>query len=235
MSRPQRTLGKPSLARLSPVQFVDRRKRKATEWESIMAECAASSTVKEVAARHPELSYYSIVRRYKRRKEADPSACVDRRGSNRRIFSDTQETVLHDAIAEVLDKQDVVVQDSLVRQEAKKLFAELHPRTRHNERAFCDSFIKGFKARVDFTERQVFVKTRAKNQNEEKKKSDHRFFKAMVQTAVENFGANFVLNIDETFGKFFDVPQKGWGKKGKAGKVVVCPKKSPKAGRVVEN
>lgn len=216
------------LSRLSSAQLARKRKFNESRWESIIAECKDAATIQEVASKHPECSYDSIARRYKRFKEGDMDYAKQCRGSQFRIFSDEEESMLAAILWSAVDSEEDWIDQDTVRREAMDLYSHLHGvrALRLRCRDFSNSFILGFKTRHGFSTKVLNVSQKAREKEINSLAENNKAFIAQVKTAIEKYGARLVINMDETPARCFDIPVTAWGRQGERRKLSVSPKKN---------
>jgi len=209
-------MSSPQLSRLSPSQLVSKRQRNENEWVAIMEECETAPSIAAVAANHSERSYSAIYRRFRRMKEGDKAYAHQDRGSHFRIFSDEQEQILAALLRAKRDIDGAILTRPEIIREAADFFRRIHGITalRSSDREFSRGWAEGFKERNGFSTKKLMKKETVKTVNAAEMAVEMEAFKFVVHEAVQCYGADFVLNMDETPFAMAEVRNSSWGDKG---------------------
>jgi hypothetical protein len=213
--------------RLTPTQLHRKRTVNEAEWTNIMSECNNKSIV-DVQKCYPHYSYDQIRKRYKKYEDGDSLAVTDRRSQHHRIFSEEQENILAARIRLHRDTFNIHYNMNTIRMKCIEYFHELHPNTRQNYRTFSDGFIKGFKCRHNFSTKKLKCKRIVSNKNEWEQTMEAAQYYYDVNMAIETYGKDFVMNMDETAILFNNSPKTSWGDKGDDKKNIIYTNKSEK-------
>ncbi len=222
----------PQLARLSPFQLAWRRKSSELNWTTILKEVDQAKSIKDFISHNPHLSYHTVARRYRKYKSGDNSAISDPRGCHFRIFSNEQEEILAALIrAKMEGEKRQFVDRQTVINEAIIYFRTLHGERglKKHKRSFSSGWVQGFKARNGFSDQSMKVVEAGKFIHPKEKEKKVFNCKVELKIAMQNFGKNFVFNMDEVNAVSFCLPSRGWGIKGQKFKTKIKSEKQAKA------
>ena len=211
-------LGRP---RLGLKQLEKQQSKREEFWDCVYADVDAGELYfTEIATKyevHPE----TLRRRLKKREAGDPFASGTRQGQHLRVFSDEQEIELGARIRREsqLTADNVctaLVTSSTVQLHMRNLYRELHPislRSDGPEPKFSKSLADAVAVRLGLSVQRVHNKRVSIRSEEQKQKleGDKADFVGNVIQAIAGYGADWVLNFDETPCKLFDVVGKALG------------------------
>jgi hypothetical protein len=141
-----------------------------------------------------------------------------KRNVHRQAFTPEQEKILAGNIRNTIESGYRLVTTEIVREEARKYWEELHLHDRGTRtyRAFhaSDGWIQRFKGRNGFCRMKPKMVKKIKFSQQQDVESKKLDYMCEVEEAVEKYGADCVLNMDETPAKCCEMPTSGWANRG---------------------
>jgi hypothetical protein len=163
----------------------------------------------------------------------DKNAAISHSAEHCLIFSRHEEEILAHHLRTQRDQFNIILTRDYIINESKKYFNTIHnfSAVRKHKRSFSNGWLEGFKERQNFSTKTTYKGAKRKRDtedNELEKLQDAGEFILKVNEAIENYGEKCVLNMDETPAPYREIPQRGWGDKGKKQKLVTNTDKNHK-------
>lgn len=203
----------------SPRSIRRRRAIQASTWRNIFKE-AESFPIPLVAKLNPDIPQRTLYRKIKQYKEAKNNGSTElnflKKNVHKQSMTPEQEIILAAEITKVIDEGKHVVTKTLVRRIAGRLYDEFYPNNRLTRDGFKHSFkisngwICRFKARHDFLRRKPKHVKKVKT-SELKDREDSKYeFVCLIEDAIDKYGSDCVMNMDETPAWCRELPSSGW-------------------------
>jgi hypothetical protein len=143
---------------------------------------------------------------------------LDRSGQHCRVFTAKEERCLADMIRALAGTETEFIHSDLVRTTAAAYWKLLHPQhtrsQKYEEFNGSDGWISGFKNRQGFAIRCFRPKRKVTEVTASRKDAALVEYSCLVREAIAKYGADRVVNMDETPVKPVDCPKKIWCDRG---------------------
>lgn len=220
--------------RTDSARAVYQRRRRAVDAWRVLQQQIPLHTPTQLQQLHPEISRATLFRRIAVARAIDantpsPDACHPvslpsflTRNAHQQVFTVQQEATLADNIRNIVDSKYRVVNKTIIRKMAVDYYHLLHPRAARSMRQFSapSAWIHRFKVRHGFCRSKIKVVRKIK----ESKKEDYEQMKyeyvCHVEEAVQKYGGDRVINMDETPANVCEMPLTGWKPKENAKLVI---------------
>lgn len=212
-----------SRQRDSPRAIYRRRKKDIAFWETITTESLLFKPC-AVLKLNPDIKRSTLYRRLKEAKkqreitgnaQAVPTFLM--KNVHKQIFTSEQELILANNIRNIIGGRWNNVDKDRVREMAIDYYIQLNPaqcRSKRGTNALpftaSEGWISRFKARHNFKKRAIEYKQTPKTSVVQDRENDKYAFVCMIEEAVDNYGADYVFNMDETPAKLCEPPRSGW-------------------------
>lgn len=203
----------------SPRSVRRRRAVEASTWRTIFKE-AENFGIPLVAKLNPDIPQRTLYRKIKLYKQAKNNGSTElnflQKNVHKQSMTPQQEIILADGVEKVIDEGKHVVTNTLVRKIAARLYDEFYPNNRltrdGTKRSFkvSNGWICRFKARHDFLRRKPKHVKKVKESEKKDRENMKYDFVCLIQDAVDKYGPDCVMNMDETPAWCRELPSSGW-------------------------
>jgi hypothetical protein len=201
--------------------------KRQVDWLPLFEQVQSGRTCPDVAAEHPDVSLRNLQKRYRgwctAKESGDVFAIAKWEGkvSGNRYSNSTFTAADEAEVASRLraaKRHGEYVSRQEVMKAVMELWAERHPRPTRSVAPFKCSpqFITRFRRRHGFstTKHQLRTQGPARRRNDDEKADAMAEFMIHVHEAVEQYGANNVINADETAAHSVQHTRSSWGNVG---------------------
>jgi hypothetical protein len=196
----------------------------AKKWKQIFSECQLFDNCAAAQKLNPEISERTIQRRFKRWKseqnnQLEPHQClstINNYGKHSQSFTPEQELVLAANIHSIINSHVELVSYQTVRAMAIDYYNFIHSKDRTTRSVgivpfkASNGWIERFKARHGFIKRKPKIKKKITEHQILTHENDLITYSLMIEEAVNKYGADYVMNMDETPAKICEQPLSGW-------------------------
>jgi hypothetical protein len=203
---------------VSPKSIHNKRRRKEEQLLQLFQQIDSGLSCAAVARSHGKIKVRALQRKYKQWKGRNHQFTY--KNQSKQIFTPEQEAILASHINALIDTDTQTVSKDLVKEMALQYFNELHPqqnRVRCLKFTASDGWVSKFKARWHFPSHKIKPTNKRSKQAETVSAEKIAVFKNEVVNAVMEYGANMVMNMDETPAKCVEMPTRGWNTIGSRG------------------
>lgn len=203
----------------SPRSIRRRRAVESSTWRNIFKE-AENFPIPLVAKLNPEIPQRTLYRKIKQYKQAKADGSTDlnflQKNVHKQIMTPEQEIVLADEITKLIDEGKHVVTKYLVKRIAQRVYDEFYPNNCSTRGAMKRSFkvsngwICRFKVRHDFLRRKPEHIKKIKESEKKDRENLKYDFVCLIEEAVDKYGPDCVMNMDETPAWCRELPASGW-------------------------
>lgn len=222
----------------SPRAVARRRQMLERQWKILFQE-AEVLPLNQVLKLNPGIkksTFYERMKKAKQQKQATNNAAITptfiKKNVHKQIFTEEQELLLAQNVKQILEAKYRIVEKEAIRGMAIDYYKQLHPHecnTRKTGPNFTasDGWIQRFKARHEICSRKPRMVKKVKASQADDVFNDQVTLALQIEEAVRKYGADYVLNMDESPCWTCEIPQHGWATK-ESGKCEVLTWGNPK-------